>query len=351
MPGQGPERCVDSRFAEVGTPDLFRRVLRSLPFPIASPPSRLLRGRAVMRFAGASASRPASGGGFTTAARLREETRDACPSASPDVGPGGARSPAEVARAPPRGSPPPALLCAARASSLATPAPRAPPAPVPPRAPAPRGDRSRPFDQWSEDEKAAWRAEKEAKRAAAERKNEPAKPPARVPSSPPWPPPRTPPATRTPAPVADALPYQLIQRVLSRVPEACLRDESRVPRGATPSTIQPSYPSPRWRATPAVKTRRRDAVATWMNERGVTTPSGLIAFLAGKTARAPPRRRVRRVVVLLLPAPRRSRSTRSRARPRLRNRARDGGGTRGTRGGAGTLRTWTRTRPRTRARR
>ena len=248
-----------------------------------------------MRPAGASASRPASGGGFTTAARLREETRDACPSASPDVGPRGVPdSPAEVAtRATSGFTSAGALLRAARASSPRDPpAPRAPPAPVPPpRAPAPRGDRSRPFDQWSEDEKAAWRAEKEAKRAAAERKKR-----ARQTS-------RqgsivaamaaAADATRDPnsrAPVADALPYQLIQRVLSRVPEACLRDARAVCRAWRDAVDDPTFvPFAKMaRDARSQNARRRDAVAAWMNERGVTTPSGLIAFLAGETARASP---------------------------------------------------------------
>jgi F-box protein 18 (helicase) len=248
-----------------------------------------------MRPAGASASRPASGGGFTTAARLREETRDACPSASPDVGPRGVPdSPAEVAtRATSGFTSAGALLRAARASSpREPPATRAPPAPVPPpRAPAPRGDRSRPFDQWSEDEKAAWRAEKEAKRAAAERKKR-----ARQTS-------RqgsivaamaaAADATRDPnsrAPVADDLPYQLIQRVLSRVPEACLRDARAVCRAWRDAVDDPTFvPFAKMaRDARSQNARRRDAVAAWMNERGVTTPSGLIAFLAGETARAPP---------------------------------------------------------------
>ena len=90
-----------------------------------------------MRPTGASASRPASGGVFTTAARLRDETLDACPSASPDVGPRGVPdSPAEVAtRATSGFTSASALLRAARASSPRDPpATRATLAPVPPPA-------------------------------------------------------------------------------------------------------------------------------------------------------------------------------------------------------------------------
>ena len=245
-----------------------------------------------MRPTGASASRPASGGVFTTAARLRDETLDACPSASPDVGPRGVPdSPAEVAtRASSGFTSAGALLRAARASSPRDPpATRATLAPVPPpRAPASRGDRSRPFDQWSEDEKAAWRAEKEAKRAAAERKKR-----ARQTS-------RqgsivaamaaAADATRDPnsrAPVADAIPYQIIQRILSRVPEACLRDARAVCRAWRDAVDDATFiPFAKMaRDARGAHARRRVAVATWMNERGVTTPSGLIAFLAGGSSR------------------------------------------------------------------
>ena len=139
-------------------------------------------------------------------------------------------------RAPPRGSPPPA-----RSPRRARVVPSRPPRRArcshpfpPPRAPASRGDRSRPFDQWSEDEKAAWRAEKEAKRAAAERikrARQTSRQGSIVAAMA-----AAADATRDPnsrAPVADAIPYQIIQRILSDGPRGVPpRRESRVPRVA-----------------------------------------------------------------------------------------------------------------------
>ena len=166
-------------------------------------------------------------------------------------------------RAPPRGSPPPARSSAPRARRpLATPPRRARRShPFPPASPASRGDRSRPFDQWSEDEKAAWRAEKEAKRAAAERKNEPAKPPARGPSSPPWPPPPTPPATRTPARPSPTPSLTKSSNASSRWSprRASETREPRAARGATPSTMRRSSHSRRWPATRAAHTRGEES--------------------------------------------------------------------------------------------
>ena len=277
-----------------------------------------------MRPTGASASRPASGGVFTTAARLRDETLDACPSASPDVGPVGCPiRPPRSRRAPPRGSPPPARASAPRARRpLARPPRRARRShPVPPREPPrPAATAPAPSTSGPKTRKPPGAPRRRRSAPPPNAKNEPAKPPARGPSSPPWPPPPTPPATRTPAPPSPTPSLTKSSNASSRwSPRRASETRERVPRGATPSTmhVHPIREDGPRRARRHA--RRRVAVATWMNERGVTTPSGLIAFLAGGSSRG--RRR-------LLRSARRSRLSRSRARPRLRNRARDGGGTR-----------------------
>ena len=177
--------------------------------------------------------------------------------------PWGARSPAEVAtRATSGFTSAGALLRAARASSPGDPpATRAMLAPVPPpRAPASRGDRSRPFDQWSEDEKAAWRAEKEAKRAAAERikrARQTSRQGSIVAAMA-----AAADATRDPnsrAPVADAI-ARSSGASSPRVPEACLRErEPCAARGATPSTMQRSSHSRRWPATRAAHTHGEES--------------------------------------------------------------------------------------------
>ena len=224
-------------------------------------------------------------------------------------------------RAPPRGSPPPARSSAPRARRpLATPprrarrshpfppaSPRVPRRPLPPLRPVVRRRESR-----------------------LARREGGAAPPPNAKNEPPNLPPgvhrrrhgrrrRRHPRPELPRARRRRHPYQIIQRILSMVPEACLRDARAVCRARRDAVDDATFiPFAKMaRDARGAHARRRVAVATWMNERGVTTPSGLIA---------PGWRVLALVAAVFRPAP--SRLSRSRARPRLRNRARDGGGTR-----------------------